>query len=263
MREALRVLRDLYSARHYCRSFVPRIRISSPSPTYFYPFPLPFLLRLFTLFSSFLLFFFLLFFSFSFLLLSPFTALLHPRLLCYRHNGRQWGLLIPYTPSITTERSIKRYTFRSPLLLSASRFVPSFLPPLYFDTRNTREIPSINRIIPIFRSRNRRVIDHYRIFNNSPHLSSTSFSTPLGERKESLFKKLPRNPFIIQRCVAKRSFSRGVLPFILIKRSNRDSFFQEMPPRSPLTKRKRKAGGDRAGQNRGINKGLACNYVDS
>lgn len=38
MREALRVLRDLYSARHYCRSFVPRVRISSPppSPAYFH-----------------------------------------------------------------------------------------------------------------------------------------------------------------------------------------------------------------------------------
>lgn len=40
MREALRVLRDLYSARHYCRSFVPRVRISSPppSPAYFHPY---------------------------------------------------------------------------------------------------------------------------------------------------------------------------------------------------------------------------------
>lgn len=46
-------------------------------------------------------------------------------------------------------------------------------------------------------------------------------------REESLFKKLLRNLFIIQRCVAKRGFSPGVLPFILIKRSSRDSFFQE------------------------------------
>lgn len=120
MREALRVLRDLYSARHYCRSFVPRVRISSPppSPAYFHRLSLsPFFFLSLPPFCSSSSFFFL------FLLLPPFTALLHSRLLCYRHNARQWGSRGTIADSVSSEISewlIWRYAFRLPYPLSAS-----------------------------------------------------------------------------------------------------------------------------------------------
>lgn len=139
MREALRVLRDLYSARHYCRSFVPRVRISSPrpSPAYFHCLSLsPFFFLSLPPFcsSSF----------FLFLLLPPFTALLHSRLLCYRHNARQWGSRGTIADSVSSEISewlIWRYAFRLPYPLLFALFTLSSNDFIY--TRNSPLVASL------------------------------------------------------------------------------------------------------------------------
>lgn len=215
MREALRVLRDLYSARHYCRSFVPRVRISSPPPSPAYSTLTAFLLRLFCSSSSSL---FLLF-----LLLPPFTALLHSRLLCYRHNGRQWGLR-GNDCRFRILRDIRMVDMTVHFSITLQHLSLFVLSTFLFDNASSNDF-IYTRNCPYFLHREivRSIIIESLIIvllTYHPHRSRRT-------REESLFKKLLRNLFIIQRCVAKRGFSPGVLPFILIKRSSRDSFFQE------------------------------------
>lgn len=184
MREALRVLRDLYSARHYCRSctnFVPFSHLFLPLLCLSLS---PFFLVFFTLFSSFLLFsffFFLFFITFPFHSSPPLKTIMLPAQ-CPSMR------IADSVYSKHHDRTVHNETIHFSITTLFGISLRSFLPPssLFRYAQYIAQISSINRITPIFRSRNRRVIDHYRIFNNSPHLSSTSFSTPPGEEGISL-----------------------------------------------------------------------------
>lgn len=102
MRKALRVLRGLYSARHYRRSFLVYEFHPSSFSSSFLPFSFP--LSSFSPLGYFLYFF--LFPSparFFFFYITSFPTAFHSRPLCYRHNARQWGLWGTIADSVLEE----------------------------------------------------------------------------------------------------------------------------------------------------------------